>query len=159
VLRGLPALLLCRAAAALLILALSGAAGLVPRAGAAEHRCQCRGMMVGGHHVCSCPICRLAALRAAARDRTAPPSRRVAAMKALDEQLARPENGGVPCCSSRCDDSSGLAGVSPSVEPFTLQRLPSLARSPMALEHAHASGAPVTRDTFPESPPPRLLPS
>ena len=157
-LRGLPALLLCRAAAALLILALSGAAGLTPRAAAVEHRCQCRGM-VGGHHVCSCPICRLAALRAAARDRTAPPSRRVAAMKALDEQLARPENGGVPCCSSRCDDSSGPAGVSPSVEPFTLPRLPSLARSPMVLEHAHASGAPVTRDTFPENPPPRLLPS
>ena len=154
-LQGLPALLLCRAVAALLILALSGAVVLVPRAAATEHRCQCRGMMVGGPHVRSCLICRLAALRAAARDRTAPPSSRVAAMKALDEALARPENGGVPCCSSRCDDSSRFPGVSPSIDPFTLPRLPSLAPSALALEHALASGAPLTRDTLPESPPPR----
>jgi len=116
-------------------------------------------MMVDGHHVCSCPICRLAALRRAARDRTASRSRQVAAIKALDEELTRSGYGEVPCCSSRCDDSSTLAGVSPSIDPFTLPRLPSVAPSPLALEHAQASGAPFTRDTLPETPPPRLRPS
>jgi len=155
VLRGLPALLLSRVAAAALILALSGAAGLAPRASAAEHRCQCQGMMVGGHHVCSCPICRLNALRATAYDRKAPPSRRVAAMQALSREMARPENGGAPCCSSRCDDSGGLPGVSPSADPFTLPRLSLPMPSALALEHAEVSSAPVTRDFLPDSPPPR----
>ena len=36
-------------------------------------------------------------------------------MMALDEGLARPENGGVPCCSSRCDHSSRFPGLSPSL--------------------------------------------
>jgi len=156
VLRGLPAFLLSRAAAALLILALSGAAGLAPRAAVSEHCCQCQGMMSGGHHVCACSICRLNALRAAAYDRKASASLRATAMKALSREMARPENGGAPCYSSRCDDSRHLPGLSPSADPFTLPRLPSLDQSAMVLERFDASRTPVTHDSLPDSPPPRF---
>jgi len=155
VLRGFTADPLSRATAALLILTLSGAVGVAPRARAAEHQCHCHGMMVDGHHVCSCPICRLAGLRATARDRAASPERRLAAMKALNEAMARPENGGAPCCSSRCDDSDTIPGVRPGTEPFTLPKSLTLFRSAMLVEHGDFVGRPVTRDSLPEIPPPR----
>ena len=154
-LRAFSALLPCRIAAALLILALSGAAGLAPRARAAEHRCQCQGMMVNGRHVCSCPICRLAALRAAARDRAGPASRRQAAMKALDDATATPESGGSPCYSSQCDHSGNFPGTRPGTEPFALPKLPELRIETVAIGCGDVVSARVERDSSPELPPPR----
>jgi hypothetical protein len=137
VLKGLPALLPCRAAAALLVLALSGAPGLVPRAVAAEHRCQCQGAMVDGRHVCSCPICRLAGARARAAER------------------ARSEGGGVSRCSSRCDDAGGIPGVSSGLDPFVLPRAPALVPVALALGHGELALRPAARPVPPDLPPPR----
>lgn len=158
-LRGLSTLLPSRLAAVLMIVVLSGAAGLVPRARAAEHRCRCLGAMVGGRHVCSCPICRLSALQAAAHDRSATPAQRAVAARALDEEMGRPGNGGAPCCSSQCDDSGGAPGVSASRTPFTLPRLPVLLRVAAEAQRADVVSSLVTRHSAPEPPPPRTCPS
>lgn len=155
VLRGLSALLPCRIAAALLILTLSGAAGLTPRARAAEHRCHCQGMMVNGRHVCSCPICRLAAPRATARGRAAPPSPGAAATGSTDEGMVRSGDGGMPCYVSECDHSGDLPGVKPSTEPFALPQLPTLRPDAVAVECGDVVSAPAERHTPPDSPPPR----
>jgi hypothetical protein len=147
VLQDFAASLPSRVAAALLIAALSGAAGVAPRARAAEHRCQCQGMMVNGHHVCSCPICRLAERRAAARDR--------AAMGATDEGVAGPKDGGARCYVSECDHSGDRPGVRPTAEPFTLPQVPRLLPEELAVACGDAVSSPAARQTFPEVPPPR----
>jgi len=146
VLKGFAALLISRIAAALLIVALSGAAGLVPRAEAAEHRCHCQGMMVNGHHVCSCPICRLAALRAA-RDKTA-------GIGATDEGAAGSRDR-ARCYVSECDHSEDLPGVQPSTEPFTLPQLPTFPADGQWVAWCGAVSGPAARQTSPELPPPR----
>ena len=146
--KGFAVLMASRIAAALLIVALSGAAGLAPRARAAEHRCECQGMMVNGHHVCSCPICRLAARQAAVRHS-------VVAEGAAGAVPARPEDGGDTCYVSECDHSHGIAGIRPSTEPFTLPQRPTVVRVAVVAECGENVNTLPGRQTTPELPPPR----
>jgi len=156
VLGGFATLASSRIAAALLVVALSGVTGLVaPRARAAEPHCCCQGMVVDGHHICSCPICRLAAHRAGRRGRASPSSRRSEVIKALAKEAAPPPEEAL-YYSSRCDDSRSLPGVSPSTEPFTLPRVPVLPRRHTEEELGATLSAPASREIFPESPPPRI---
>lgn len=158
-LQGFAALSSGRFAAAILIVTLSGVAALVPDTDPVQHRCLCQLMHVHGHHLCSCPICRLAGLRAAAYDTTASAGDHAVAMKALREELARPENGGLPTCSSQCDPSGGRLGVSASRDVVTLPRLPTLARRETVERADEGVCAPTPRSFPPDLPPPRSVQS
>jgi len=111
--------------------------------------------MVNGRHVCSCPICRLAALQAAARNRAAPASRRDAALSAASEATGHIEKSEVPCYSSQCDHSGDFPGTRPGTEPFALPRIPTLSLDAVAMDRGDVTSAPATRDALPEVPPPR----
>jgi hypothetical protein len=144
-----------RVAAALLVLSLSGAMGLVPRAEADEHHCQCSLMGKRGQHQCACPLCRVAALRAAANDPSAPPCHRAAAQQALEEELARPENGGGPCLSSDCDRPRSYLSANASTEPFVLPAATVLRYVPTVERRTEPRRAPPGHASLPELPPPR----
>lgn len=152
---GFAAPLSARVAAAVLIVTLSGAAGLVPTAHATEHHhCQCASMGKGKQHQCSCPFCRLSALRAAANDGSLTPARRAAAREALRKEAERPANQG-PCVSSRCGGTSTFVRSNSTVDPFLLPRLPVLCYAP-TVERAHEPArAPARGASLPEIPPPR----
>jgi hypothetical protein len=139
-----------------LIVILSGAAGLVPAAQAAEHHhCQCSLMGKGKQGQCACPICRLNALRAAANDRALPSGRRAAALEALRAEAEQPENGGSPCVSSRCDGPGTFIRSSSTAEPFLLPRLPVLRCVPTVERAGEPVRAPARVASLPEIPPPR----
>jgi hypothetical protein len=153
VLRSFTTFVASRLAAALLIGVLSGAGGLAAPA-AGEHRCRCQTVEVDGHHVCTCPICRLNGVRAAVRDASRTPEEHVAAMKALGDELARAEGAG-PACSSQCDPSSRPGLARAASELFTLPQLPTLPLRETVESPRVAPLAPDGRDCLPELPPPR----
>jgi hypothetical protein len=155
VLRAFTTPALGRTAAVFLLVALSGATGVLPRARGGEPRERCHMMTVGGRTVLMCPMCHLAALRAAAFDRTASRAERASAWNALQRELARPENGGAPCWSSGCDPARGPAVTSGSTGPFTLPQRPALLR-PITLETIDVVDEdPAAPAGAPEAPPPR----
>jgi hypothetical protein len=153
--RQLTSCALGRLAAALLIMSLSGAGGLLPRAEAAEHHCQCSLMGKGGRHQCECPICRLAALRAASNDASAPACHRAAALRALEEEVARPKNCGGPVLSTGCDDSHRYLGGSSGIEQFVLPSTIVLRHVPTVERRGEPLRAPSPAVVLPELPPPR----
>jgi len=144
-----------RLAAVALVLQLSGAASLISRASADEHHCQCSLMGKAGSRQCSCPICKLAALRAKANDASLPPCHRAAALQALEQELARPENGGAPCLGSDCGESRRYLGGNTSSEPFLLPRTPILRYVPTLERRRESPRAPAWIEPAPELPPPR----
>lgn len=142
-----------RAAAALIVVALSG----VPRVASLHapvkgHVCTC-GTHAGKAHQCSCVLCRRAALSALASAKHLPRCHRDAAR----EQLAADESRvpGSPCLDGTCGDGAQAPLTAAGVEPFCLPLQPVLALVLAEEMRRPGSGSAPTRAFEPETPPPR----
>jgi hypothetical protein len=151
-----------RVVAALLALALSGAARALPARPLGPHRCECRAH--GAAHVCACAICNLAAAaarRAATRDAehaeaALPPCHRAAAAEArAAAEATERRRGDGPALRASCGiPEGGLAGPQ-AAEPYTLPRPPALGRVDRDACWSPTSGAGAERVRAPEPPRPR----
>ena len=138
-------------AATLVAVTLTG----VPRVAAMHapvkgHVCTCS-EHAGGHHQCTCVLCRRAALAAKASDHRLLPCCRSAARKELAAEEARD----TPCLPGTCGDGAQPFVTAAGVEPFCLPPQPILTLA--LVEEARPQRADPARERAlePETPPPR----
>jgi hypothetical protein len=147
---------LCRLAAALVALSLSGA----PRAALAlrperPHRCQCAAH--GEGHRCACRVCAEQARRArrSALEKV-PPCHRALAERELAAEEERARAPSAPCLMPSCGSEAPPAATPPPAERFTLGEQAPLALAdrsePLPRARARAAELPAV----PDVPPPRV---
>jgi len=142
-----------RVAAALVAVALSGAAGAAEQVSAtpAGHDCRCPKR----DHDCACPVCR--ALRASrAREAAGPPCHAAPAPARDDRDAERDDRRGDDRCriASACHVPEAAAALD-GREAFTLGEAVALATAPPLQGRPGTAIAPPDRTRAPDVPPPR----
>lgn len=147
----------CRLAAVLLALSLSGAsraaASLAPEP---EHRCQCASH--GEKHRCACKICNERARRARRGeiDKAPPCHRAIVERQVAEEEEREQQEGTDPCLLPDCGGRDPAAPPRASVDAFTLPQPAGLHRpgrfEPLARLAPSGPEAPAS----PDVPPPRV---
>lgn len=148
--------LAARLAAALLALALSGGARLLPaRPPSGPHRCTCRSH--GDGHLCACAVCNAQARRArASRLEDLPPCHRDAARRsAAREEEARQRRAALPGILPACGEPEGGLAAPGALDAFAVPARPALALAEWSTSVPSPAAAAPDRAARPAVPPPR----
>jgi hypothetical protein len=142
-----------RVAAAVLVIALSGAPGVAAlHAPAEHHRCSCKHDV---EHECDCGGCRRRSLEARASDAASPPCHREGAKKELEAESRTRKPRSEPCIDGGCGGEGVPALSFARSEPYLVRPVPVVVVYDRAETFAYPDAVPHPRVVAPEPPPPR----